>query len=178
MITVTLGTIPYSFERAISWLNVLLEQDVITEPVFVQHGITNVSPIASHPLVETKSIVDLEELTERVNQSRLVISHAGQGSTSMLAAQQASFILLPRLSQYKEHVDDHQLFFARCVQQYGIQHCLNLKEVEQAILYPPPSFQGQLFSGGKLSEYLKERYSKKSYFQGLKRRWGIQTTSS
>lgn len=177
MITVTLGTIPYSFERAITWLNVLLEQNIIAEPVFVQHGITDVLSIAAHPLVEAKPIVDIEELTERINQSRLVISHGGQGSTSMLAAQEASFILLPRLSQYKEHVDDHQLFFARCVQQYGIQHCLTLKEVEQAILCPPPPFQGQLFSGGKLSEYLKDRYSKKSYFQGLKRRWGIQSTS-
>lgn len=177
MITVTLGTIPYSFERAINWLNVLLEQNVINEPVFVQHGITNVLSVATHPLVETKPIVDIEELTERVNQSRLVLSHAGQGSTSMLATQKASFILLPRLSQYKEHVDDHQLYFARCVEPYGIQYCLSLKEVEQAILCPPPPFQGQLFSGGKLSEYLKDRYSKKSYFQRLKKRWGMQITS-
>jgi UDP-N-acetylglucosamine transferase subunit ALG13 len=173
MITLTLGTIPYSFERAINWLNILLCKNVITEPVFVQHGITDVSSIAAHPLVVTESVVGLTELVAQVKQSRLVISHAGQGSTSLLAAQGASFILLPRLAQYKEHIDDHQLLFAKSVRQYGIQYCVNKAEVEQAILCPPPPFQGRLFNGSKLSDYLRDRYATQPSLQRQERRWSV-----
>lgn len=173
MITVTLGTIPYPFERAIDWLNILLYSSVITEPVFVQHGTTDVSSIAAHPLVVTESVVALTELVAQVKQSRLVISHAGQGSTSLLADQGASFVLLPRLARYKEHIDDHQLLFAKSVRKYGIQYCVNKAEVEQAILCPPPPFQGRLFNGSKLSDYLSDRYAKEPSFQRQERRWSV-----
>ncbi len=173
MITLTLGTIPYSFERAIDWLNVLLYSNTITEPVFVQYGTTDVSSIAAHPLVVTESVVGLTELVAQVKQSRLVISHAGQGSTSMLAAQGASFVLLPRLARYKEHIDDHQLVFAKSVRQYGIRYCVSKAEVEQAILCPPPPFQGQLFNGSKLSDYLRDRYAKEPSVQKHERRWSV-----
>jgi UDP-N-acetylglucosamine transferase subunit ALG13 len=170
MITVTLGTIPYSFERAIAWLNTLLDRKIINEPVFVQHGITDASPIATHPLVTAQPILESAELIALVNRSRLVISHAGQGSTRMLAAQRASFVLVPRLSRYKEHVDDHQLLFAQNVQHFGVRYCLQLEEVENAILQPPPRFQGQLFDGPKLPDYLKALYSQRSDLQRSKRR--------
>ncbi|NJN86749.1 MAG: glycosyl transferase [Leptolyngbyaceae cyanobacterium SL_7_1] len=169
MITVTLGTIPYSFERTIAWLNALLDRKVINEPIFVQYGITDISPIASHPLVTAQSIVESTELLALVKRSRLILSHAGQGSTRMLAAEGASFVLIPRLSRYKEHVDDHQLLFAQNVQHFGVRYCLHLKEVEDAILHPPPPFQGQLFSGPKLPDYLRSLYAQRSYPQRLKR---------
>lgn len=169
MITVTLGTIPYSFERAIAWLNVLLDRRIIDEPLFVQHGITDISAIATHPLVTAQSIVESTEFVKLVNRSRLVLSHAGQGSTRMLAAQGASFVLIPRLSRYKEHVDDHQLLFAQNVQHFGVRYCLHLEEVENAILHPPSPFQGQLFNGPKLPEYLKTLYAQRSSLQRSKR---------
>lgn len=98
MLTVTLGTIPYPFPRVIAWLQVLIENGLVTEPTFIQSGVTDVSPLAGYSLIQTRPIVESSELIHMVNQSRLVISHAGQGSTRMLAAQGASFVLLPRLA--------------------------------------------------------------------------------
>jgi UDP-N-acetylglucosamine transferase subunit ALG13 len=158
MITVTLGTIPYSFDRAIAWLQTLLENRVINEQVFLQHGITDISRLASHPLVQTEPYVNLNQLINRVNHSRLVIAHAGQGSTQMLAAEGASFVLLPRLSIYKEHVDNHQLMFARSVGRFGIQSCSTIEELSRAIICPPPPLNKFLFEGPKLSDYLCETY--------------------
>lgn len=158
MITVTLGTIPYPFERAILWLQVLLERQVISEPVFLQSGATNISAIVDHPLITSARVVESKKLIEVVNKSRLVISHAGQGSTRMLAAQRASFILIPRLAKYREHVDNHQLFFARSMKPLGIRYCLELEELENAILKPPPCFQGQLFHDARLVEHLQKIY--------------------
>ena len=158
MITVTLGTIPFAFNRAIDWLERLLSAGVISENVFVQHGTTDVSILAKYSFVTTTPIVETSFLMQTIGESRLIISHAGQGLTRGLAAQGACFILVPRLSRYKEHIDDHQLWFARGVEKLGIIHCTSLDNLEQAVKFPPPSFKGQIFDEPKLAEHLMQIY--------------------
>ncbi len=158
MILITLGTIPYQFNRAITWLSILLKEDVISEPVFIQYGVSDISLVVKHPLVTAVPIVQSKELMKMVDNSRLVISHAGQGSTRALASKGACFVLLPRLARYGEHIDDHQLLFARNVEKFGVSHCLSLKELEQFILQPPPAFRQKLFDGPKLADYLLNVY--------------------
>ncbi len=158
MIFMTLGTISFQFNRAINWLNVLLESGVISEPVFLQYGSSDPSILQENPLVTLESTIPEEKMTEFVKNSRLVISHAGQGSTRMLAAQGCSFILIPRLNKYSEHVDEHQLLFSRAVEKFGIKSCLSLEELKSAVLQPPPIFQGQIFQNPKLTEHLLTLY--------------------
>ncbi|MBE9215125.1 glycosyl transferase [Plectonema cf. radiosum LEGE 06105] len=162
MITVTLGTIPFSFDRAIAWLDSLLDSGVISESVFVQHGTTDVSALAKYIHVKTIPIVETNLLMKTIEESRLIISHAGQGLTRGLAAQGASFILVPRLARYKEHIDDHQLWFAQGVEKLGIPYCTTLNNLEQAIKCPPPSFKGQIFDQPKLAEHLMQIYPVRS----------------
>lgn len=154
MITMTLGTASFQFNRAITWLSILLEQGIVSEPVFVQYGLSDASALAKYSLVTAESVLEPESLRALVDGSRLVISHAGQGSTRMLAARGASFVLLPRLKCYAEHIDDHQLWFVQTIEELGVQHCLSLKDLEQAILQPPPRLQKQLFDGPKLTNHL------------------------
>ncbi|AFY32494.1 glycosyltransferase [Calothrix sp. PCC 7507] len=158
MILMTLGTISFPFDRAILWLKILLDRGVITEPVFLQYGASDISALAEHPLVTVESTVTLEKLIKLADNSRLVISHAGQGSTRMLASRKVPFVLIPRLKLYGEHVDDHQRWFAEAVAPRGIQNFVDLDELEKAILQPPPRFQGQLFSNPKLTDYLMRQY--------------------
>jgi UDP-N-acetylglucosamine transferase subunit ALG13 len=158
MITVSLGTIPFPFDRAINWLSLLLQRGVISEDVFVQHGTTNVSVLAKYPLVTTAPIIETSLLMQKITDSRLVISHAGQGLTKALATQGACFVLLPRLARYKEHIDDHQLLYAHGVQKLGINYCVSIEHLEQIILNPPPPFQGQLFEQPKLAQHLLQIY--------------------
>jgi UDP-N-acetylglucosamine transferase subunit ALG13 len=98
VITVTLGTIPFSFNRVINWLDILLDCQVISEPIFIQHGVTDISAIAVHPLVTAVPLLDSASLMKIAKDSRLVISHAGQGSTRAFVEKGASLILLPRLA--------------------------------------------------------------------------------
>lgn len=158
MIVYTLGTIIFPFDRAINWLQILLEEEIIVEPVLLQHGSTSAAKL-SHPLI--KSVVSLtrNEMYEAVNRASLVISHAGQGSTRMLTEMGACFVLLPRLQRYKEHVDDHQLLFARAVEKYGVHHCTELDQLSYYAKYRPSPFQGDLFNAPSLVEHLIERYS-------------------
>jgi len=158
MIVVTLGTIPYPFNRALLWIDKLLKEGLITEPIFIQYGMSDISILASHADITAASTVTSEELLALVDKARLVISHAGQGSTQMLAARGASFILLPRLKRYREHIDDHQLGFAKSVESFGVRYCLSLVELHESLLNPPPPSPRQLFEGPKLSKYLLEHY--------------------
>lgn len=159
MITVTLGTIPIQFDRVIQWLETLLEDSTILEPTFVQYGVSDISRLEKHPLITAASILEGDQLFQLVNNSRLVISHAGQGSTRWLAACKASFVILPRLSQYGEHIDNHQLSFCKSVESFGIRYCTSLEELRNIILNPPAPFQGDLLSGPKLVDYLLQVYS-------------------
>lgn len=158
MITVTLGTIPYRFNRSLVWLKALLDSGVIDEPVFIQHGTSDVSALIEHPLVTAESVVSQDKLKAMIARSRLVISHGGQGSTRLLAAAQAHFVLLPRLAKHGEHVDDHQLMFARSVASCGVHHCLSFEALTQAILTPPELCPPSLFRGPKLTEHLLQHY--------------------
>lgn len=158
MIFVTLGTIPFRFDRAIAWLDSLLVQQVIQEPMLLQHGVTNVSTLLRHPQVTATPLLELQQFLEHVDSSRLIIAHAGQGTTRMLAARSARFILLPRLQRYGEHIDDHQLWFSQGIDALGVPYCISLAELEQLIQNPPPPFPHKLFDGPKLADHLLRRY--------------------
>lgn len=158
MIVYTLGTIIFPFDRAINWLQILLEEEIIVEPVLLQHGSTSAAKL-THPLLTSVVSLTRNEMYEAVKQASLVISHAGQGSTRMLTEMGACFILLPRLKRYKEHVDDHQLLFARAVEKYGVQHCTELDQLIYYVKYRPYPFEGELFNAPSLTEHLIARYS-------------------
>lgn len=161
MITLTLGTIDYPFNRAIDWIEILIEKGIIAEPMLVQHGITDVSALKKYSQVTTSPILNPNKMAEIIERSRLVISHAGQGSTRSLAAKKTSFILIPRLARYGEHIDDHQLLFAKSVEPMGVKYCLTLESLEKAILNPPPPMTVPLFNEPKLADHLLEHFSEK-----------------
>ncbi len=157
MIVYTLGTIFFPFDRAINWLQVLLEKEIIVEPVLLQHGATS-APRLNHPLLTSVPSLTRNEMRASVKQASLVISHAGQGSTRMLAEMGTCFILLPRLKRYGEHIDDHQLLFARTVERFGIKYCTELGQLIDYVKQRPSLFQGQLLQAPLLVEHLIARY--------------------
>ena len=157
MILFTIGTIVYPFDRSITWLQTLIEQKIINEPVLLQHGDTSIESL-NHPMVDTTAWLDRNEMHRAVKESSLVISHAGQGSTRMLADMGARFVLLPRLKRYGEHVDDHQLHFARSVEKLGVHHCTELSQLKAYILNPPSPIPGKLFDSPNLVEHLIQQY--------------------
>jgi UDP-N-acetylglucosamine transferase subunit ALG13 len=159
MILVTLGTIPYPFDRAIEWVDSLLKTKVIDDnPVFVQHGATNIDILKGHTQLTLQSFVNAPDFIKLIDQASLVISHAGQGSTRLLASRGAKFILVPRLKKYGEHVDDHQHLFCQAVGSLGIKYCLSLEDLEQAVIDPPLQPHCELFIGPKLADHLQKTY--------------------
>lgn len=158
MITVTLGTIPFPFARAIHWVDHLIKRDILSEDVFVQHGVSDISQLTAYPQVTTVPVVPPAQLDQKLTSSRLVISHAGQGSTRKLSAMNVSFVLLPRLAVYGEHIDDHQFAFAHSISDMGVTYCSSLESLEQAVLTPPKPLNKPLLNGPSLADHLIESY--------------------
>jgi UDP-N-acetylglucosamine transferase subunit ALG13 len=154
MILVTLGTIPFPFDRAIQWLHVLLDRGIIAETVFVQYGSSSAALLRDNELVTLVPWVESSKLSSLVDSARLVISHAGQGSTRMLASRGARFILIPRLKKFSEHVDDHQLWFCQGLAPLDIFYCLSISDLEKSIRHPPQPLSQKLFDGPKLADHL------------------------
>jgi UDP-N-acetylglucosamine transferase subunit ALG13 len=157
MIVVTLGTIIFPFDRAVHWLDLLLEKEIIIEPVLFQHGATEVARL-KHPLLTSVTSLTKTEMQECIQQASLVITHAGQGSTRMLAKMGASFVLLPRLKCHGEHIDDHQLLFAQAVEKLGINYCTEFTSLINYIQRPPLPFEGDLFDAPSLGQYFCKFY--------------------
>jgi UDP-N-acetylglucosamine transferase subunit ALG13 len=105
VIFVTVGTNEAPFDRLLEAVN-SLELD---EELIVQHGSSAVQPEGAL-CVES---LPLDELTALVRQARIVVTHAGVGTILTALANGKRAVVVPRLHDYGEAVDDHQVEFAR-----------------------------------------------------------------
>jgi UDP-N-acetylglucosamine transferase subunit ALG13 len=158
MIFITLGMQFFPFNRVTVWLDQMLDQGLISETVLFQHGATSVQSL-NHPFLTKVPSLSRDQMILNIRNSSLVLSHAGQGSTRNLAELGSCFVLLPRLQKYGEHIDDHQLGFARAVAKLGATYCTEFDELVRYIHEPPAPFAGELLPGPPLVDYLVTRFS-------------------
>ena len=87
----------------------------LPQPVFVQSGHT---PFRADGC-ENVPFLDMNEFQSLVGRSKLLIMHAGAGS--VITAVRAGKVpaVMPRSVRYGEHVDDHQVEFARELRRAG-----------------------------------------------------------
>jgi UDP-N-acetylglucosamine transferase subunit ALG13 len=79
-------------------------------PVFVQHGHTPWQPTEG---IEAQAFIGMEEFAQRVQDSQVVVLHAGAGSVIHAVRAGKVPIVAPRRQDLGEHLDNHQLEFAR-----------------------------------------------------------------
>ena len=124
---VTVGTMRFGFHRLLSRLAQLLGPEV---EVLWQTGGTDVSdlPIAGRPEVAPR------ELEAAIAQADLVVAHAGVGSA--LAALEAGHcpVLVPRLHEAGEHVDDHQRLIASDLHRRGLAIATTVERLDRSQL--------------------------------------------
>ena len=113
MIFVTVGTHEQPFNRLIQYMDQLKEHERILEEVILQTGFSTYIP----RFCKWEKLFSYQEMTEYVEQARIVITHGGP--SSFIAALQKGKIpiVVPRQKQFGEHVNDHQLDFAKTVQE-------------------------------------------------------------
>jgi UDP-N-acetylglucosamine transferase subunit ALG13 len=89
--------------------------DLLPQPVVVQHGST---PFQCSGC-DARSFVDMAEFERRVAAAELLIVHAGAGSVINALRAGKVPVVMPRRSQFREHIDDHQIEFALALEQAG-----------------------------------------------------------
>jgi UDP-N-acetylglucosamine transferase subunit ALG13 len=106
---VTVGTDHHPFDRLVRWIDAWLEGGGGRRArCYVQRG---TSVIPSH--AESSDFLGYEAMREAIDDAAAVVCHGGPG-TIMLAAHAGKVpIVVPRIRARGEHVDDHQVAFAR-----------------------------------------------------------------
>lgn len=148
MIFVILGTEHFQFNRFVKNVEHLVENDVLTEEVFIQLGMSQYEP--KH--VGFKRFLPFSEMSHKIKNASLVLAHAGAGTTILSLQLGKAPILFPRLSKYGEHIDEHQATFAEKMKQKGYVHvAYDYSQLKDSIIKaktvpfsPPRSNRGEL----------------------------------
>lgn len=105
MILVTLGTNDESFVRLLKEIDRLIDKGIIKDKVVVQAGCTKYESNK----MEIMDLVPREKFEELIGDCDLLITHGGVGSILTGINKGKKVIAVPRLAEYKEHGNDHQL---------------------------------------------------------------------
>ncbi len=111
MVFVTVGTHEQPFNRLVRKIDELKRDGVIQDDVIIQTGFSTYEP----KYCEWSKLIPYQQMIKNVEDARIVITHGGPASFIMPLQIGKTPIVVPRQKQYEEHVNDHQVEFARNV---------------------------------------------------------------
>lgn len=130
MIFVTVGTQDKPFTRLIKAVEDAVKSGEITDEVFVQAGNTNYES----DILNVLNYVPFDKFNEYLAKADIIITHGGVGSILNSLKLKKKIIAVPRLSQYGEHINDHQLQVIQKMTQDGyILSCIDEKEIADKV---------------------------------------------
>lgn len=111
MIFVTVGTHEQPFNRLVQCIDELKGAGVIEEEVILQTGFSTYEP----KYCTWSKLFPYQEMVRNVAEARIVVTHGGPSSFIMPLQVGKVPIVVPRKKQFDEHVNDHQVDFAKQV---------------------------------------------------------------
>ena len=140
MIFVTLGTNDKSFKRLLDAFEKEIELGNIKEKVVVQSGFTKYDS----KYMKVIDLMSMDEFNKYIKECDLLVTHGGVGTILDGLKLGKKIIAFPRLSKYKEHVNDHQIEIINefCREGYILTgEVNNLKEViESSKTFTPKKY--------------------------------------
>lgn len=126
---VSLGNTKQNFSRLLNMIESQL--DFLPNPVLVQCGHT--------PFSSTKckviEFVNMDFFVRQINHAEILMLHAGAGSVLHAIKSGKYPIIMPRRAKFGEHVNDHQVGFAKALHALGKAIMVeDTKNLEQAII--------------------------------------------
>ena len=125
MILVMLGTQNNSFHRLLEEIDRLIKDGQIKEEVVVQAGYTKYESTN----MKIFDFISSDELEKLEQQADCIITHGGVGSIIGSIEKNKKVIAVPRLKQYGEHVNDHQLDIVQSFDKLG--YIIGITDVSQ-----------------------------------------------
>lgn len=105
MILILLGTSKFKFTRPLIELDELCHKGIVNDRIIVQSGCN----IYESEYFETVSFFNAEELNDLIIRADLIITHAGTGSVLGALKKHKKIIAIPRLQEFGEAIDNHQI---------------------------------------------------------------------
>lgn len=115
MIFLTVGMEGFSFDRLLKSMDEGIRTCEIRKTVFAQTGNSQYVP----KLFKYCKFLSFGEMVEFIRKADIIVAHAGVGSTLLCLNLQKIPILFPRRVNLREHLDNHQLEFARQMERVG-----------------------------------------------------------
>ena len=112
MIFVITGTEAFPFDRLIKEIDMIKNNGIIRDEVFIQLGSCNYEP----EYCRWKKWLSFGEMCEHIRNASEVIAHAGAGTTLLCLELDKTPILVTRKKAFGEHLDDHQVPFAQMME--------------------------------------------------------------
>lgn len=125
MILVMLGTQNNSFHRLLEEIDKLINEGLIKEDVVVQAGYTKYESTN----MKIFDFISSDELDKLEQQADCIITHGGVGSIISSIEKDKKVIAVPRLKQYGEHVNDHQLDIVQSFDKLG--YIIGITDISQ-----------------------------------------------
>lgn len=111
MIFVTVGTHEQPFNRLVQEIDNLKRDGVITEDVIIQTGYSTYEP----KYCQWDKLIPYKQMVKNVEEAHIVITHGGPASFIMPLQIGKTPIVVPRQHKFEEHINDHQVEFAKNV---------------------------------------------------------------
>ena len=111
MIFVTVGTHEQPFDRLIKKVDELKRDNIIRDDIIMQTGFSTYEP----KYCKWSKLLPYQEMKQNVKDAHIVITHGGPASFIMPLQIGKTPIVVPRQHQFNEHVNDHQVEFAKAV---------------------------------------------------------------
>lgn len=132
MIFVTVGTHEQPFNRLIKKVDELVADGTITEPVVMQTGFSTYVP--KH--CEWHKMLSYDEMKRYIDEARIVITHGGPASFIEVLQAGKIPVVVPRLAEFGEHVNDHQEEFVKLIKNKNdnILPIFDINELDKCIV--------------------------------------------
>lgn len=115
LVFVTVGTDHHRFDRLLGWVDAWLAAGAGDRVrCVVQNGTSRPPRLAEH-----RDYLSYQEMEAHVGDAAVVVCHGGPGSVMMCRWAGKRPIVVPRRHDLGEHVDDHQVTFARRLAREG-----------------------------------------------------------
>lgn len=164
MIFVTVGSQKIPFDRLIRQIDKMVQSGEIQEEVFAQIGASEYTPSS----FLYQRYLSAGEYSQKIQECDLLITHSGVATIMEGKRHHKRVIVVPRLSRYGEHVDDHQIQIADSFSELGlVMKCSNIEELGTVICQcretPVKDYHSHREEAvGLLREYLRERKEQKN----------------
>ena len=127
---VPLGTQKFPFGRIITALNLLIDQGKYkADEIVMQSALYPVKPKFTH-----FGLIPHEDFDRYMQEAEVVVTHSGVNSIISCMEMGKPLVVCPRLHEYNEHVDNHQMEIATLMhEKYDVLICTDMKDLPELI---------------------------------------------